>query len=103
MLRGRLYGVRSSSVPAMRRCASLMSAKSARVSLHVMGPELGIVLPGTTVVCGDSHTCTNGGLGAFAFSIGSSESTHAKRTRIRLGFCCRKVCVASAKASRDRA
>ncbi|NUZ06600.1 3-isopropylmalate dehydratase large subunit [Piscinibacter koreensis] len=49
--------------------------------VHVMGPELGIVLPGLTVVCGDSHTCTNGGLGALAFGIGSSESTHALATQ----------------------
>ncbi|MFT3778426.1 MAG: 3-isopropylmalate dehydratase large subunit [Ottowia sp.] len=45
--------------------------------VHVMGPEMGIVLPGLTVICGDSHTCTNGGLGAMAFGVGSSESTHA--------------------------
>jgi 3-isopropylmalate/(R)-2-methylmalate dehydratase large subunit len=49
--------------------------------VHVMGPEMGIVLPGTTVVCGDSHTCTNGGLGALAFGIGSSESTHVLATQ----------------------
>ena len=45
--------------------------------VHVMGPELGIVLPGLTVICGDSHTCTNGGLGALAFGVGTSQSTHA--------------------------
>jgi 3-isopropylmalate/(R)-2-methylmalate dehydratase large subunit len=49
--------------------------------VHVMGPELGIVLPGTTVVCGDSHTCTNGGIGALAFGIGSSESVHVLATQ----------------------
>jgi 3-isopropylmalate/(R)-2-methylmalate dehydratase large subunit len=49
--------------------------------VHVMGPELGIVLPGLTVVCGDSHTCTNGGVGALAFGVGSSESTHALATQ----------------------
>jgi 3-isopropylmalate/(R)-2-methylmalate dehydratase large subunit len=49
--------------------------------VHVMGPELGIVLPGLTVICGDSHTCTNGGLGALAFGVGSSESTHALVTQ----------------------
>ena len=48
--------------------------------VHVMGPELGIVLPGLTVICGDSHTCTNGGLGALAFGVGTSESTHALAT-----------------------
>ncbi len=49
--------------------------------VHVMGPELGIVLPGTTLVCGDSHTCTNGALGALAFGVGSSELTHALATQ----------------------
>ncbi len=49
--------------------------------VHVMGPELGLVLPGTTLVCGDSHTCTNGALGALAFGVGSSELTHALATQ----------------------
>lgn len=49
--------------------------------VHVMGPELGIVLPGVTLVCGDSHTCTNGGLGALAFGIGSSEIVHVLATQ----------------------
>lgn len=49
--------------------------------VHVMGPELGLVLPGLTVVCTDSHTCTNGGLGALAFGVGSSESAHALATQ----------------------
>jgi 3-isopropylmalate/(R)-2-methylmalate dehydratase large subunit len=45
--------------------------------VHVSGPELGIVLPGLTVICGDSHTCTNGALGALAFGVGSSQSAQA--------------------------
>ncbi|MES2713199.1 MAG: 3-isopropylmalate dehydratase large subunit [Pseudomonadota bacterium] len=49
--------------------------------VHVMGPELGIVLPGTTLVCGDSHTCTNGGMGALAFGIGASELGHVLATQ----------------------
>ncbi|MGH6641158.1 MAG: aconitase family protein, partial [Bradyrhizobium sp.] len=49
--------------------------------VHVMGPELGITLPGVTLICGDSHTCTNGGLGALAFGVGSSELTHALATQ----------------------
>ena len=49
--------------------------------VHVMGPELGLVLPGTTLICGDSHTCTNGALGALAFGVGSSELTHALATQ----------------------
>ncbi len=49
--------------------------------VHVMAPELAIVLPGTTLVCGDSHTCTNGGVGALAFGIGASELTHVLATQ----------------------
>ena len=49
--------------------------------VHVMAPELGIVLPGVTLICGDSHTCTNGALGALAFGVGSSELTHALATQ----------------------
>jgi len=49
--------------------------------VHVISPELGITLPGATLVCGDSHTCTNGGLGALAFGIGSSEITHTLATQ----------------------
>lgn len=41
--------------------------------VHVVGPELGLTLPGQTVVCGDSHTSTHGALGAVAFGIGTSE------------------------------
>jgi 3-isopropylmalate/(R)-2-methylmalate dehydratase large subunit len=49
--------------------------------VHVIGPELGLTLPGTTVVCGDSHTCTNGGLGALGFGIGTSEMAHVLATQ----------------------
>ncbi len=49
--------------------------------VHVMAPELGLVLPGVTLICGDSHTCTNGGLGALAFGVGSTELTHALATQ----------------------
>ena len=49
--------------------------------VHVMGPEQGITLPGATLVCGDSHTCTHGGLGALAFGIGSSEMVHVLATQ----------------------
>lgn len=41
--------------------------------VHVIGPELGFTLPGITLVCGDSHTCTHGAFGAIAFGIGASE------------------------------
>jgi 3-isopropylmalate/(R)-2-methylmalate dehydratase large subunit len=49
--------------------------------VHVIGPELGLSLPGLLIVCGDSHTCTHGGLGALAFGIGSSEVEHVLATQ----------------------
>src|SRR3982074_1544037 len=49
--------------------------------VHVLGSELGIVLPGMTVIRADSRTCTNGGLGALAFGVGSSEIFHALATQ----------------------
>ena len=48
---------------------------------HVIAPELGITLPGLTLVCADSHTCTNGALGAVAFGIGSSDAGHVLATQ----------------------
>jgi 3-isopropylmalate/(R)-2-methylmalate dehydratase large subunit len=50
--------------------------------VHVMSPELGIALPGATVVCGDSHTCTVGGIGAVAFGIGTSQLEHVLATQV---------------------
>jgi 3-isopropylmalate/(R)-2-methylmalate dehydratase large subunit len=44
--------------------------------VHVIGPELGLSLPGLTIVCADSHTCTHGAFGAIAWGIGSSELVH---------------------------
>jgi 3-isopropylmalate/(R)-2-methylmalate dehydratase large subunit len=49
--------------------------------VHVIGPELALTLPGSLVVCGDSHTCTHGALGALAFGIGSSELVHVLATQ----------------------
>jgi 3-isopropylmalate/(R)-2-methylmalate dehydratase large subunit len=49
--------------------------------VHVIGPELGLVLPGLSVACGDSHTCTNGALGALAIGVGSSEVAHVLATQ----------------------
>jgi len=49
--------------------------------VHVIGPEMGISLPGLTIVCGDSHTCTHGALGAIAFGIGSTEIQHVLATQ----------------------
>jgi len=48
--------------------------------VHVISPELGIVLPGLTLVAPDSHTCTQGAFGAFAWGIGTSEAEHAMAT-----------------------
>ena len=52
--------------------------------VHVIGPELGVTLPGMTVVCGDSHTATNGALGALAQGIGTSEVEHVLATQCLL-------------------
>ena len=49
--------------------------------VHIIGPELALTLPGTTLICGDSHTCTHGGMGALAFGVGSSELVHALATQ----------------------
>ncbi|MBW8192296.1 3-isopropylmalate dehydratase large subunit [Neiella marina] len=49
--------------------------------VHVMGPEQGLTLPGTTIVCGDSHTATHGAFGAISFGIGTSEVEHVMATQ----------------------
>jgi 3-isopropylmalate/(R)-2-methylmalate dehydratase large subunit len=49
--------------------------------VHVIGPELGLTLPGLMIVCGDSHTSTHGALGAMAFGIGASEVAHVLMTQ----------------------
>jgi 3-isopropylmalate/(R)-2-methylmalate dehydratase large subunit len=49
--------------------------------VHVIGPELGLTQPGTTIVCGDSHTSTHGAFGALAFGIGTSEVEHVLATQ----------------------
>lgn len=49
--------------------------------VHVIGPELGLTQPGTTIVCGDSHTSTHGAFGALAFGIGTSEVEHVMATQ----------------------
>ncbi|MEA2524771.1 MAG: 3-isopropylmalate/(R)-2-methylmalate dehydratase large subunit [Thermomicrobiales bacterium] len=49
--------------------------------VHVIGPELGLTLPGMTIVCGDSHTSTHGAFGALAFGIGTSEVEHVLATQ----------------------
>ena len=52
--------------------------------VHVVGPEQGFSLPGTTIVCGDSHTAAHGGIGALAFGIGTSEVEHVLATQTLL-------------------
>ena len=49
--------------------------------VHVVGPQLGLTMPGMTVVCGDSHTSTHGAFGAMAFGIGTSEVEHVLATQ----------------------
>jgi 3-isopropylmalate/(R)-2-methylmalate dehydratase large subunit len=49
--------------------------------VHVIGPELGLTLPGTTIVCGDSHTATHGAFGALAFGIGTTDVEHVLATQ----------------------
>ena len=49
--------------------------------VHVIGPELGLTLPGLLITCGDSHTSTHGALGAIAFGVGSTEVAHVLATQ----------------------
>src|SRR5574344_1886620 len=49
--------------------------------VHVMGPQIGVTIPGATLVCGDSHTATHGAFGALAFGIGTSEVEHVLATQ----------------------
>jgi 3-isopropylmalate/(R)-2-methylmalate dehydratase large subunit len=49
--------------------------------VHIIGPEMGLTVPGSTIVCGDSHTATHGAFGALAFGIGTSEVEHVLATQ----------------------
>ncbi|MDA1043921.1 MAG: 3-isopropylmalate dehydratase large subunit [Verrucomicrobia bacterium] len=60
-------------------CYGLDSSRQGIV--HVIGPDLGITLPGMTIVCGDSHTSTHGAFGTLAFGIGTSEVEHVLATQ----------------------
>jgi len=61
---------------------TLYDLTSARQGIvHIIGPELGLTLPGTTIVCGDSHTSTHGAFGTLAFGIGTSEVEHVLSTQ----------------------
>ena len=59
--------------------------------VHIIGPEQGWTLPGTTIVCGDSHTSTHGAFGALAFGIGTSDVEHVLATQTLLAQS-RKTC-----------
>jgi 3-isopropylmalate/(R)-2-methylmalate dehydratase large subunit len=64
---------------------TLYDLASARQGIvHIIGPELGLTLPGTTIVCGDSHTSTHGAFGTLAFGIGTSEVEHVLATQTLL-------------------
>ena len=66
---------------AQRSGIHLIDTDDARQGIvHVVAPELGLALPGVSIVCPDSHTCTLGALGALAWGIGSSEAEHAMAT-----------------------
>jgi 3-isopropylmalate/(R)-2-methylmalate dehydratase large subunit len=71
----------------MRRGASAAGVKLFDIGdegqgiVHVAAPEMGLTLPGSTVVCPDSHTCTHGAFGALAIAIGSSEVSHVLATQ----------------------
>ena len=84
--------------PRMREMLDTVRAEAARYRIgnffdltdprngisHVAGPEQGFALPGTTLVCGDSHTSTHGAFGALAFGIGASEVEHVLATQALL-------------------
>ncbi len=64
--------------------AYIGATDAAQGIVHVVGPEQGFSLPGTTIVCGDSHTSSHGGIGALAFGIGTSEVEHVLATQTLL-------------------
>ncbi|MDR1311041.1 MAG: 3-isopropylmalate dehydratase large subunit [Burkholderiaceae bacterium] len=61
--------------------------------VHVIGPEQGAILPGMTVVCGDSHTSTHGAFACLAFGIGTSEVEHALATQTLLAKKSKSMCI----------
>lgn len=74
--------IRSTRESALRAGIRLFDISDPQQGIvHVISPEQGIALPGTTVICPDSHTCTQGALGAMAWGIGSSEAEHALATQ----------------------
>lgn len=74
--------IRATREQAIAAGITLFDIGDARQGIvHVISPEQAIVLPGVTLVCPDSHTCTQGALGALAWGIGSTEAEHALATR----------------------
>jgi 3-isopropylmalate/(R)-2-methylmalate dehydratase large subunit len=74
--------VRMLSENAARHGFTLFDLRDPRQGIvHVVGPEQGLTLPGTLLVCGDSHTSTHGAFGCYAFGIGASEVAHALMTQ----------------------
>jgi 3-isopropylmalate/(R)-2-methylmalate dehydratase large subunit len=61
--------------------------------VHIVGPEQGWTLPGTTIVCGDSHTATHGAFGALAFGVGTSEVEHVLATQTLLASPSKNMCI----------
>jgi 3-isopropylmalate/(R)-2-methylmalate dehydratase large subunit len=89
--RGRAQGIPN---PEIARMVSVLEKNTADQNItlfglndrrqgivHVVGPELGLTLPGLLIVCGDSHTSTHGAFGTFAFGIGASEVAHVLMTQ----------------------
>jgi len=70
--------------------------------VHIIGPEQGFTLPGTTIVCGDSHTSTHGAFGALAHGIGTSEVEHVLATQTLISPR-RRTCASSLTAKSRRA
>ena len=79
MARAQVEALRSNSAAFGIPLYDFNSGKQGIV--HVIGPELGLTLPGTTIVCGDSHTSTHGAFGALAFGIGTTEVEHVLATQ----------------------
>src|SRR5262249_54212447 len=74
--------IRTTSEGARKFGFRLFDATDPRQGIvHVISPELGLALPGVTLVCGDSHTCTVGGVGALGWGIGSTEGEHVLATQ----------------------
>jgi 3-isopropylmalate/(R)-2-methylmalate dehydratase large subunit len=74
--------VRTLNENAARHGFTLFGLNDPRQGIvHVVGPEQGLTLPGTLIVCGDSHTSTHGAFGCYAFGIGASEVAHALMTQ----------------------